>query len=241
MSGPRRLAGLMARPLALLLLSLLALQAALAVRIALMAWVDPASTAFQRSQAWQLAAGGELGAWRRDWRAYDAISDHLKRAVLASEDSGFVEHGGIEWDAVEAAWRLNQRRAARRPDAPPRLRGGSTVTQQLAKNLMLSGERQLLRKAQEAVIALWLELFLDKRRILELYLNHVEWGRGLYGAQAAAQRYHGVDASRLSPDAAARLAVMLPAPKRFERNPGSAYLSGRAQAVRARMAAVTIP
>ncbi len=238
---PRRLWRAAGRPLALLLLCLVALQVALAVRVALMAVVDPRSTAFQRSQAWRLAGEGDLADWRQQWRPYEAISDPLKRAVVASEDAGFVDHGGIEWDAIEAAWRVNQRRAARRPDVPPRLRGGSTITQQLAKNLLLSGERQLLRKGQEAVIALWLEVFLDKRRILELYLNHVEWGRGIYGAQAAARRYHGVDAAHLGPAAAARLAVMLPAPKRFERNPGSAYLSGRAESVRARMAAVRIP
>jgi monofunctional biosynthetic peptidoglycan transglycosylase len=230
-----------ARPLALLLLCLVALQVALAARVALMAAVDPRSTAFQRSQAWRLAGEGGLTRWRQQWRPYDAISASLKRAVVASEDAGFVDHVGIDWDAVETAWRVNQRRAARRPDAPPRLRGGSTITQQLAKNLLLSGERHLLRKAQEAVIALWLEAFLDKRRILEIYLNHVEWGRGVYGAQAAARRYHGVDASGLGADAAAQLAVMLPAPQRFERNPGSAYLRSRAVVVRARMAAVRIP
>lgn len=238
---PRRLLRAAGRPLGLLLLCLLALQAALAARVALMAVLDPRSTAFQRSQAWQLAGDGDLSAWRQAWRPYDAISEPLKRAVVASEDAGFVDHGGIEWDAIEAARRVNQRRAARRPDTPPRLRGGSTITQQLAKNLLLSGERRLLRKVQEAVIALWLEVFLDKRRILELYLNHVEWGRGIYGAQAAARRYHGVDASRLGAAAAAQLAVMLPAPKRFERHPGSAYLSGRADAVRSRMPAVRIP
>jgi monofunctional glycosyltransferase len=238
----RRLGRALARPLALLALSLLALQAALALRIAAMALLDPGSTAFQRSQAWRIAtAGGDLRQWRHAWAPYEAISDHLKRAVVASEDAGFVDHGGIDWGAVEAAWRTNQRRAARRPDAPPRLRGGSTITQQLAKNLLLSGERQLPRKLQEAVLTLWLELFLDKRRILELYLNHVEWGQGLFGAQAATQRYFRVDAGRLGAGAAARLAVLLPAPKRYERNPASAYLLGRAEAVSARMGAVRIP
>lgn len=230
------------RALALLLLGVVALQLALAARIALMAFVDPASTTFQRSAAWELVRAEGLAVWRWQWVDYARIADGLKRAVVASEDSGFVEHRGIEPEAIEAAWRINQRRAARqRADAPARLRGGSTITQQLAKNLLLSGERTLLRKGQEALLALWLEAVLDKRRILELYLNHVEWGRGIYGAQAAARRHFGTDAARLGAQQSARLAVMLPAPRRFERRPDSAYLIDRAATVRARMPAVRIP
>ena len=119
--------------------------------------------------------------------------------------------------------------------------GGSTITQQLAKNLLLSGERNVMRKAQEAAITLWLELCLDKPRILEVYLNHVEWGAGVFGAQAAAQRYFRVDAGRLSDRQAARLAVMLPAPKRFERRPDSAYLAGRTEVILGRMGDVQWP
>jgi monofunctional biosynthetic peptidoglycan transglycosylase len=119
--------------------------------------------------------------------------------------------------------------------------GGSTITQQLAKNLFLSGERTLPRKAQEFVIAWTLETLLGKRRILEIYLNNVEWGEGVFGAQAAARHYHRVDAARLGPWAAARLAVMLPAPKRFERNPASAYVSGRTATIVARMGDVELP
>lgn len=207
-----------------------------------MGWVDPASTTFQRSAAWELVQSGELGRWRWHWVDDEAIAESLVRAVVASEDSGFMDHRGIDLEAIESAWRVNQRRAARqRSETTPRLRGGSTITQQLAKNLLLAGERTLLRKAQEALLALWLEAVLDKRRILEIYLNHVEWGRGVYGAQAAAQRHFGTDAARLGDQAAARLAVMLPAPRRFERHPASAYLLERAATVRARMPAVRIP
>ena len=113
--------------------------------------------------------------------------------------------------------------------------GGSTITQQLAKNLFLSGERTPLRKAQEFVLTLTLEALLGKRRILEIYLNNVEWGEGLFGAQAAARHYYRVDASQLGAYPAARLAVMLPAPKRFEKRPGSPYVAGRAAMVVARM------
>ncbi len=235
---------------ALLLLCVLALQAVFALRIAAMAWVDPASTTFQRSEWWRLARGGDWPAWRQQWVPGDAIAPSLKRAVIASEDAGFVEHSGIEWDAIERAWERNQQaqaraeqRAARQPGraVAPKLVGGSTITQQLAKNLLLSGERTVLRKAQEAVLATWLEVWLDKRRILEVYLNHVEWGEGVFGAQAAAQRYFRVDAARLAPAQAARLAVMLPAPKRFERRVDSAYLQGRSATILARMHDVVLP
>ncbi len=133
--------------------------------------------------------------------------------------------------------------AARPARAPrvPKVVGGSTITQQLAKNLFLSGERTLPRKAQEFVITWALEGLLGKRRILEIYLNHVEWGEGVFGAQAAARHYFRTDAARLGVDAAARLAVMLPAPKRFERNPGSAYVAGRAATIAARMGDVELP
>ena len=238
------------RGLLLLALCFLALQAALALRIGLMAVLDPRSTAFQRSEAWRLLTQHGRLPWHQEWTPYGAISIHLKRAVIASEDAGFVEHSGIEWDAIEAAWEKNrvaEARAERRQGTQParpvtvKVVGGSTITQQLAKNLLLSGERSVLRKAQEALLALWLEAFLSKQRILELYLNHVEWGEGVFGAQAAARHYFHVDAARLGPDAAARLAVMLPAPKRFEKRPGSAYVAGRAATIVARMGAVELP
>jgi monofunctional biosynthetic peptidoglycan transglycosylase len=238
------------RALALLVLSALALQLALAARVALMAVVDPSSTALQRSEVWRLLQASGPFRWRHEWAPYDAVSANLKRAVVASEDAGFAEHGGIEWDAIEQAWERNRQaeaRAERRQTTQPgrpvsvRVVGGSTISQQLAKNLLLSGERNVLRKAQEAVLTLWLEALLSKRRILELYLNHVEWGEGVFGAQAAARHYFRTDAARLGPDASARLAVMLPAPKRFEKRPASPYVLGRAGTVAARMSAVELP
>ena len=234
-----------ARLAGLVLIAFVALQAYFALRVALMAVVDPASTTFQRSEAWRLATTHGRVAWRWQWVDAERIADHLKRAVIASEDAGFVEHTGVEWDAIERAWERNLReleRSGQRPDAPPaRIVGGSTITQQLAKNLFLDGERTLLRKAQEFVITLWLEALLPKRRILEIYLNHVEWGEGVFGAQAAARHHFGVDAARLAPLQAARLAVMLPAPKRFEKRPDSAYVRGRAATIAARMGAVELP
>ena len=233
-------------------LALLALQLTFALRIASLSVLDPASTAFQRSEAWRLLVEKGRIEWSQTWVDDPGLSVHLKRAVIASEDAGFTRHGGVDWEALERAWERNQQaqaRADRRAATPaaaarreaPRPVGGSTITQQLAKNLFLSGERTVLRKAQEFVITLMLEAMLSKRRILEIYLNHVEWGEGLFGAQAAARHYFRVDAGRLGPEAAARLAVMLPAPKRFEKRPASPYMAERSATILARMGAVELP
>lgn len=268
MSGPGRpiwLRGL-GRALALLALTAVALQLFFLLRVALMGVVDPGSTSFQRSEIWRLAVERQEVAWSQTWRDRDRIAAHLQRAVIASEDAGFSDHNGVEWDAIEKAMERNQRAealaerrneqierreqaaAARgRPlDAPlrraeARVVGGSTISQQLAKNLFLSGERTAPRKAQEIVVTYMLEALLPKSRILEIYLNHVEWGEGVFGAQAAARHHFRVDADQLAPMQAARLAVMLPAPKRFEKRPGSAYVAGRAATIAARMGAVELP
>ncbi|MFZ5486090.1 MAG: transglycosylase domain-containing protein [Pseudomonadota bacterium] len=244
------------RWLALVLLAAVALELFFVLRIALMAVVDPQSTSFQRSEIWaQLHSRGSL-RWQQQWVPYAQISDHLKRAVIASEDDGFVSHEGVDWNAIEKAWERNARAEAQaqaragkaakaapaaRPARPPKIRGGSTITQQLAKNLLLSGERTLLRKGQEFILTMALELFLSKQRILEIYLNNVEWGEGVFGAEAAAQHYYRKSAARLAPAEAARLAVMLPAPKRFEKTPGSAYLAGRTRTILARMGSAELP
>jgi monofunctional glycosyltransferase len=233
------------RLLALAAISLAALQASFVLRIAAMAVLDPQSTTFQRSEAWRLLVEKQRVLWSQQWVPAEQISKNLRRAVIASEDAGFVDHHGIEWEAVEKAWQRNQRthaRAAAAPNArPAKVIGGSTITQQLAKNLLLSGERTVLRKAQELAIALMLEGLLSKQRILEIYLNNVEWGEGVFGAQAAARHYFRTDAARLSAEQAARLAVMLPAPKRFERRPASPYVAGRTATIVARMGAVETP
>ena len=232
------------RLLALLGLSLLALQGVFIARIALMAVVDPQSTSFQRSEAWRLAVEKHRIAWAQRWVDAPQIGTQLPRAVIASEDSNFPDHFGFEWESIEKAWSRNQKaeqRAATNPKRPPKLVGGSTITQQLAKNLFLSGERTLPRKAQEFVLTLALETLLSKPRLLEIYLNNVEWGEGLFGAQAAARHYFRSDAKNLSAEQAARLAVMLPAPKRFEKNPSSAYVIGRAATITARMGYVDLP
>ncbi len=246
------------RLLLLLLLCTLALQIVFAARIALMAVLDPQSTSFQRSEAWRLLVEKQRVPWSQQWVDGGDMAAHLKRAVIASEDAGFLDHGGVDWAAVEKAWGRNQQAEARaervaqraaahmkagRPErvVVPKVVGGSTITQQLAKNLFLSGERTVLRKAQELLLTLMLEALLSKERILEIYLNNVEWGEGVFGAQAAAQHYFRIDAARLGPEQAARLAVMLPAPKRFEKRPGSPYVTGRAATIAARMGGVELP
>ena len=238
-----------------LLLAGVALQLFFLAGIAAMLVADPQSTAFQRSEAWRVALASARGEgewrWRQQWVEGGQISPHLWRAVVASEDAGFFEHRGVEWDAIQNAWKKNERRqqqaerrATQNPQRPAReakVVGGSTITQQLAKNLLLSGERNLLRKGQELLLSLMLELVLDKRRILEIYLNSVEWGEGVFGAEAAARRYFNKPAARLNAHEAARLAVMLPSPRFFETRQGSAYLARRTSTIVARMGDVRLP
>jgi monofunctional glycosyltransferase len=243
------------RLLGVFLLAAVSLQLYFFLRITLMTVVAPESTTFERSELARLLVEKKFSlTWQQSWVPYDGISTSLKRAVIASEDAKFADHSGVEWDAIEKAWERNLKaqewadkrneQLEKRPaiaKVEPKVVGGSTITQQLAKNLFLSGERNLPRKAQEFLITGMLEAVLTKQRILEIYLNHVEWGEGVFGAQAAAQHYFRQNAAQLSPMAAARLAVMLPAPKRFEKRPQSAYVSGRASTVAARMNAVEVP
>ena len=146
---------------------------------------------------------------RQQWVPYERISVHLKRAVVAAEDDGFVDHEGFDWEGIQKAMEKNRKKGRA-------VAGGSTISQQLAKNLFLSPSRSYLRKAQEAAITFMMEAVMDKRRILEIYLNVVEWGDGVFGAEAAAQRYYRVSAAQLGPEQAARLAVMLPNPRKYE-------------------------
>jgi monofunctional glycosyltransferase len=245
------------RLVTLLVAAALGLQLFFLAWIALMANVDPRSTTFQRSEAWRLATTKPALRWSQQWVPYQRISDNLKRAVIASEDDSFATHDGVDWEALEKAWERNakaearverqQARAASRPHAPPvpvrqpKIVGGSTITQQLAKNLLLSGERTLLRKGQEIVLTFALERLLTKERILELYLNDVEWGEGVFGAEAAARHYYRKSASQLTAYESARLAVMLPRPRYFEKVPNSGYLASRASVIVARMHAAELP
>jgi len=159
---------------------------------------------------------------------------NLKRAVIASEDANFVDHDGVDWDALEKAYERNNKKHRV-------VGGGSTITQQLAKNLFLSGSRNYLRKGQELVIAYMLEAVMDKERILEIYLNVVEFGRGVFGAEAAARHYFHTAAANLSPSQAARLAVMLPNPRYYDRHRDTSYLARRTAIIQRRMNAAELP
>lgn len=255
----------------MLLIAGLSLQLFFVLRVISMRWIDPQSTTFERSEIYQVATQSDKGfSWKQQWLPYEQISDHMKRAVIASEDGDFAYHDGVEWAAIEKAWQRNKRaeqmaeRRSKRTGKviPPKIVGGSTITQQLAKNLFLSGERSFMRegeefaegldyviafapgfmrKGQELVITFALEAFLPKERILEIYLNSVELGKGVFGVEAAAQHYYRKSASKLTPYEAARLAVMLPRPKFFEKTPNSAYLSSRAQTIVARMGDAELP
>ena len=237
----------LARLLGLVLITALSLQLFFLARVGAMVWVDPQSTAYQRSEAWRLATKSGSLSWAHRWLPSARISANLKRAVIASEDAGFAEHSGVEWDALEKAWERNQKaeaafalrdqqlqpRSGARPPAPPargpRVVGGSTITQQLAKNLFLGGERNLARKGQEFVVTAFLEALLSKDRILEIYLNNVEWGEGVFGAEAAARRYFGRGAAQLGVQEAALLAAMLPSPRRSNPANPSLFLRERQQ------------
>jgi monofunctional biosynthetic peptidoglycan transglycosylase len=195
---------------------------------------DPDMTAFMSQRLDELKEKKPNAELRHQWVPYPRISTQLKRAVIAAEDDKFIDHEGFDWEGMQKALEKNMRKGKV-------VAGGSTISQQLAKNLFLSATKTPWRKAQEAIITVWLELLWDKRRILEVYLNSVEWGQGVFGAEAAARRYYGIGAGNLSAEQAARLAVMLPAPRRYERNPYSPFMNGRTQVVLARMAYSVIP
>ncbi len=222
------------RSLVLLLVALLSLQAWYLGCVVYWRWHNPALTAFMRHAQERLAARHLPTGLKQQWVAYDQISSQLKRAVIAAEDSRFMEHGGVDWEAMEKAYTLNLKRG--RP-----VHGGSTISQQLAKNLFLSAHRSYLRKAQELLITWMVEAFWNKRRILEVYLNVVEWGDGVFGAQAASRHYFGVDAASLSPEQAARLAAMLPAPSLFDRHRDAPFLVERTDSILRNLPAAQIP
>ncbi len=185
---------------------------------------NPESTSFMREQQELLQSKDARIRLRQTWVPYNRISESLKRAVIAAEDANFTDHDGVDWDAIERAFEQNQRKGKV-------VRGGSTITMQLAKNLFLSGSRSYFRKAQELLITYMIEGVMSKERILEIYLNVAEWGVGVFGCESAAQYYYGVPAARLSAAQSARLAAMLPRPRFYDKNRGSAGLARRASII----------
>ncbi|HEU4403205.1 MAG TPA: monofunctional biosynthetic peptidoglycan transglycosylase [Candidatus Polarisedimenticolia bacterium] len=195
---------------------------------------DPHTTAFMRSGLERLRSSDPNARLAHHWVPYEQISEHLKRAVIAGEDQRFLDHDGFDVEAIQDAYERNARGGRVR-------HGGSTISQQLAKNLFLSPQRNYLRKAQEALITMMIEHVLSKRRILEIYLNVIEWGDGIYGAEAAAQHYYGRTAADLKRKEAARLAAIIPSPRIYTRNPSTPYIEQRMEILLDEMDDVRVP
>lgn len=195
---------------------------------------NPGPTAFMQSRLDILREKNPKAELRHQWVPYRAISVHLKRAIIAAEDAKFLDHEGFDWEAIQKAYEKNQRKGRI-------VSGGSTISQQLAKNLFLSGERTWWRKAQEAVVTVMMETILSKRRILEIYLNVIEWGNGVFGAEAAARYHYGVSAGALNAEQSARLAAIVPSPRRYVRGRETAYLQHRTDMILARMTSAQVP
>jgi len=216
------------------LLAIFLLQLYFLLQICWWSRFNPGMTSMMSAQLSSLRETNPKATLEQKWVPYAAISNNLKRAVIASEDANFAEHDGVDWEALQKAYARNTTRHKV-------VGGGSTITQQLAKNLFLSGSRNYARKAQEMVIAYMLELVLDKERILEIYLNVVEFGRGVFGAEAAARHYFRAPASSLTAAQAARLAVMLPNPRYYDAHRSTNYLARRTSVILNRMNSAELP
>ncbi|WP_154358205.1 monofunctional biosynthetic peptidoglycan transglycosylase [Duganella aquatilis] len=199
-------------------------------------WVDhnPGMTSFMREQQSALREKNPNANITQLWVPYNRISNNLKRAIIASEDANFSDHDGVDWEALQKAYEKNNKKHKV-------VSGGSTITQQLAKNLFLSGSRSYVRKGQELIITFMLETLMDKERIFEIYLNVVEFGNGTFGAEAAARHYYGVSAANLSAPQAAKLAVLLPNPRYFDKHRDSNYLARRTGVILRRMGSADLP
>lgn len=199
-------------------------------------WVDhnPASSAFMEDRLEVLQDKNPDAELRHRWVPYNRISLNLKRAVIAAEDAKFIDHEGFDWEGIQKAYEKNLKKGRI-------VAGGSTISQQLAKNLFLSTKRTPWRKLEEAVITLMLEQMMSKRRILEIYLNVIEWGNGVFGAEAAARHYYKTSAAGIGPEAAARLAAMIPNPRFYDRHRDARGLNKRTGIILARMRFAEVP
>ena len=217
-----------------LVLALLAVQCWFYAHVLWWRAYEPASTAFMEARIERLRDKDPKARLTHQWVGYERISAQLKRAVIAAEDAKFVGHEGFDWGAISKAIEKNEKEGRV-------VAGASTISQQLAKNLFLSGERSWARKGEEAAITWMLESTLSKRRILELYLNFAEWGEGVFGAEAAARYHFGVSAAALSAPQAAFLAAILPSPRRYAPGRVTPYVASRVETILARMPAAQIP
>ena len=199
-------------------------------------WIEhnPGSTAFMELRAEKAGIQDDAASKARTWVPYARISPHLKRALIVAEDARFLEHEGFDWDGIQTAYEKNLKKGRV-------VAGGSTISQQLAKNLFLSGERSLLRKMQEAVITLMLEQMMSKRRIFEIYLNVIEWGNGVFGAEASARHYYGTSASRLTAEQSAWLAAIVTRPRYYDTHRAARGAQRKAGILLARMPMAQVP
>ena len=197
-------------------------------------WVNPESTRFMEIRLVELQAKDPAAQLKKQWVSYGKISNHLKRALIVSEDGLFIHHEGFDWDGIQKAIEKNQKKGKI-------VAGGSTISQQLAKNLFLTPSKTPWRKAQEAIITLMLETVWSKQRIFEVYLNVIEWGNGVFGAEAAARHYFGISAAQLSAEQAARLAGMVPSPRFYDRNRSAPGLTRKAEVILGRMSSAQVP
>jgi monofunctional biosynthetic peptidoglycan transglycosylase len=197
-------------------------------------WVNPGTTRFMEIRLGELREKDPNAQLKNEWVPYGRISTHLKRAIIASEDAKFVDHEGFDWEGMQKALEKNQKKGRF-------VAGGSTISQQLAKNLFLSPSKSYFRKAEEAIITLMLETLWSKQRILEVYLNVIEWGNGVFGAEAAARHYYNISAAQLGRDQAARLAGMVPNPRYYDRNRNAPGLARKTGIIAGRMASADIP
>ncbi|WP_027468951.1 monofunctional biosynthetic peptidoglycan transglycosylase [Deefgea rivuli] len=226
--------GWIGRGLAALLVLVLLWNIWMLLHIVAWRWVNPSNTAFMAVQLDRLQEINPAAELKYEWVDYEQISPNLKRALVASEDAKFLDHEGFDWEGLQTAWEKNIKKGRI-------VAGGSTITQQLAKNLFLSGSRNPLRKVEEAVLTVMIEAILDKQRIFEIYLNVIEWGDGVFGAQAAAQHYYKTKASKLSAGQAAKLASMVTNPRYFDKNRNDRRLLRKAAIIQRRMPYADIP
>jgi monofunctional biosynthetic peptidoglycan transglycosylase len=217
-----------------LTLAVIAVQLWFLVQVLYWSHYQSPTSAFMERRLEVLRVRNPKAGLRHQWVPYERISGHLKRAVVAAEDARFLDHEGFDWEAIVQARAKNEQRGRV-------VAGASTISQQLAKNLFLSGTRSWLRKGQEALITWMIESTMSKRRILELYLNYAEWGEGVFGAEAAARHHFGVPASALTPEHSAWLAAILPSPRRYERGRTTPYVEGRVSTILFRAASAQIP
>ncbi len=218
----------------LFLLLLIVYQAWIFAHITWWRWFNPSTSAFMEDQLEVLQEKNPDAELRHRWVTYDKISPNLKRALIAAEDARFLEHEGFDWEAIEKAYEKNLRKGKI-------VAGGSTISQQLAKNLFLSSKRSPWRKLQEAAITVMLEAVLSKRRIFEIYLNVIEWGNGVFGAEAAARYYYRTGAAGINHWQAARLAAMVPNPRFYDKRRSTPFLERKTAMILARMPASEIP